>query len=53
MVPSTSEGKRLIAQGAVRLAGEPVAGEELPRAALAGRVIQVGKRRFVRLVDSS
>lgn len=50
LVSSTSEGKRLIAQGAVRLEGQPVAGEELARDDLAGQVVQVGKRRFVRFV---
>jgi tyrosyl-tRNA synthetase len=48
---STSEARRLIAQGAVRLDGEPVSAERLdvPRAELGGRVLQVGKRRFARL----
>ncbi len=49
LVASTSEGKRLVAQGAVRLDGEPVAGESLARADLTGRVLRVGKRRFARL----
>ena len=50
---SASEARRLIKQGGVRLDGEPVAADvlELPREALTGRVLQVGKRRFVRLVD--
>lgn len=51
LVGSSSEGKRLVAQGAVRIDGDPVAGEEVPRAVLVGHVLQVGKRRFVRLVD--
>ena len=48
---SASEARRLIKQGAVRLEGEPLAADllELPRAELEGRVLQVGKRRFVRL----
>jgi tyrosyl-tRNA synthetase len=50
---SSSEARRLIKQGAVRLDGEPVPAEtlELPRADLAGKVLQVGKRRFLQLVD--
>jgi tyrosyl-tRNA synthetase len=48
---SSSEARRLIAQGGVRLDGEAVPGDrlDLPREQLAGRVLQVGKRRFVRL----
>ena len=47
-VASSSEARRLISGGGVRLDGEPVAAFELPRAELAGRVMQVGRRRFVR-----
>jgi tyrosyl-tRNA synthetase len=47
---STSEARRLIAQGGVRLDGSPTAALELPRSTLAGVVVQAGKRRFVRLV---
>ena len=48
---SSSEGRRLIQQGGVRLDGEPVAAEPLDVevATLDGRVLQVGKRRFCRL----
>ena len=35
--------------GGVKLNGEPVAELDLPRAALAGALLQVGKRRFARL----
>ncbi len=48
-VGSTSEARRLIAQGGVKLNGEPAPGLDLPRAALAGALLQVGKRRFARL----
>ena len=48
---STSEARRLIAQGAVKLNGEPVSELDLPRAALLDTVVQAGKRRFVRLRD--
>jgi tyrosyl-tRNA synthetase len=50
-VRSTSEARRLIDQGGVRLDGEVVAELDLPRSALDGRLLQVGKRRFGRLVD--
>jgi tyrosyl-tRNA synthetase len=46
---SRSEARRNIAQGGVRLDGEPVAELDIPAAQLAGRVLQVGKRRFLRL----
>ncbi len=48
---SGSEARRLLAQGAVRLDGEPVADGEMARDALLGRVLKVGKRRFVRLAE--
>lgn len=50
LVASSSEARRLIAQGAVKVDGRAVEGEEAPRVDLEGRVLQVGKRRFVRLV---
>jgi tyrosyl-tRNA synthetase len=48
---SSSEGRRLIQQGGVKLDGEPVAADALDVASsgLEGRVLQVGKRRFCRL----
>jgi tyrosyl-tRNA synthetase len=48
---STSEGRRLLAGGGVKLDGEPVSAITLDVAAgdLAGRVLQVGKRRFAKL----
>lgn len=48
-VASTSEARRLIAQGAVKLDGAPVTQLDLPRARLEGALVQAGKRRFVRL----
>ena len=48
-VASTSEARRLIAQGGVKAEGEPVTELDLPRKALVGKVLQVGKRRFGRL----
>jgi tyrosyl-tRNA synthetase len=48
---STSEARRGISQGAVRLDGEPVAGDvlDVPAGNLHGRVLQMGKRRFARV----
>ncbi len=51
LVSSNSEGRRMLSQGAVKLNGERVTTEELPATDLAGGVLQVGKRRFVRLVS--
>jgi tyrosyl-tRNA synthetase len=48
-VGSTSEARRLLDQGAVRLNGEVVTELDLPRARLNGALLQVGKRRFARL----
>lgn len=47
---SRSEARRLIAQGGVRIDGVPATALDVPAAALAGTVLQVGKRRFVRFV---
>jgi tyrosyl-tRNA synthetase len=49
---STSEARRLIAQGAVRVDGQPVSELDLPRARLEGAVVQAGKRRFVQFKGS-
>ncbi|HEX2162197.1 MAG TPA: tyrosine--tRNA ligase [Thermoleophilaceae bacterium] len=48
---SSSEGRRLLAQGGVKVDGEPFpAGDlDVPAGRLDGAVLQVGKRRFVRL----
>jgi tyrosyl-tRNA synthetase len=48
-VASTSEARRLIAQGGVKLDGEAVTELDLPRADLDGKLLQAGKRRFARL----
>jgi tyrosyl-tRNA synthetase len=48
-VASTSEARRLLAQGGVKLEGEPVSELDLPRDRLAGALLQAGKRRFGRL----
>jgi tyrosyl-tRNA synthetase len=48
-VASTSEARRLIQQGGVKLNGTPAAGLDVGRDALSGALLQVGKRRFARL----
>jgi tyrosyl-tRNA synthetase len=53
LVASTSEGRRLIGQGGLRLDGEPVSELDLPRERLNGAVLQAGKRRFLRLTTSA
>ncbi|MDQ2910313.1 MAG: tyrosine--tRNA ligase [Actinomycetota bacterium] len=47
-VGSTSEARRLISQGGVRVDGEVVGDLDLPRSRLGGALVQAGKRRFVR-----
>jgi tyrosyl-tRNA synthetase len=46
---STSDARRLIGQGGVRIDGEVVDDLDVPRSRLVGAVVQAGKRRFVRL----
>jgi tyrosyl-tRNA synthetase len=48
-IGSTSEARRMIAQGGVRVNGEVVTELDVPREALAGALIQAGKRRFMRV----
>jgi tyrosyl-tRNA synthetase len=45
---STSEARRLIGQGAVKIEGDPVQELDVPRARLEGALVQAGKRRFMR-----
>jgi tyrosyl-tRNA synthetase len=52
-VASTSEARRLIAQGGVRLDDEPLADIEVPAARLDGALLQAGKRRFARVFIGS
>jgi tyrosyl-tRNA synthetase len=49
---STSEARRLIAQGGVKVGGEAVSELDVPRASLSGALVQAGKRRFVRVASS-
>jgi tyrosyl-tRNA synthetase len=53
MASSNADGRRLIEQGGVRLDGRPISDPdaELDPADLTGRVIQVGRRRFVRISE--
>jgi tyrosyl-tRNA synthetase len=48
-IASTSEARRLIQQGGVKVNGDPAGGLDLPRESLSGALLQVGKRRFARL----
>ena len=45
---STSEARRLISQGAVKIDGEVVEDLDVPRGRLVGALVQAGKRRFAR-----
>lgn len=49
LVASGSEARRLIEQGAVKVNGQRVLADEIARSDLVGAVVQVGKRRFVKL----
>lgn len=49
LTTSRGEGRRLIAQGGVRINGEAVSSEEARLSDLRGAILQVGRRRFVRL----
>ena len=48
-VASTSEARRLIQGGGVKVNGAPAAALDVARGELAGALLQVGKRRFARL----
>ena len=52
---STSEARRLLSQGGVKVDGKAIDGGrlEVPMDDLDGRVLQVGKRRFARVVAGS
>jgi tyrosyl-tRNA synthetase len=45
---TTSQARRLIGQGGVRLDGEPVVDLDVARERLRGALLQAGKRQFVR-----
>ena len=50
LASSRGEARRLMKQGGVRIDGEQVEEEEIERTRLAGAILQVGKRKFVRIV---
>ena len=49
---STSEARRLIAQGGVKVDGTVVEELDVPRGSLVDALVQAGKRRFVRLAGA-
>ena len=49
---STSEARRLITQGGVKVGGEVVRALDIDRAILSEATVQAGKRRFVRFRDT-
>ena len=51
LAASGGEARRLISQGAVKLDGQACREPEVARSSLVGSVIQVGKRRFLRILD--
>ena len=53
LVTSTSEGRRMLEQGAVRIDGERFSDQEIAWNQLAGTVVQVGKRRFAKVAGGS
>ena len=53
LAASTTEARRLIDDGAVRVDGTVLTAYDVPREAISGRVVQCGKRRQARFVDES
>lgn len=49
---STSEARRMISQGGVKVNGAAATSLDIPRADLAGALVQAGKRRFVQYLPS-
>lgn len=50
-IPSRGEARRLIAQGGVKLNGQVVSAIDVGRADLAGKLLQAGKRKFIRFTS--
>ena len=53
LVASKSEARRLIDGGGVRLNGEKIATHDVVVSAAGGQILQVGKRKFARIVTSA
>lgn len=53
LVASRSEGRRLIEQGGVKIDKQPVTDWETPITVRDGMILQIGKRRFVKLTLTS
>jgi tyrosyl-tRNA synthetase len=51
LAKSIPEARRLISQGGVKVDGRPVTDVNYPFDAVPGSVLQVGKRRFARVVE--
>jgi tyrosyl-tRNA synthetase len=51
-IGTTSEARRLLGQGAVRVNDDVVTDLDVPRERLAGALLQAGKRRYVRFTSS-
>jgi tyrosyl-tRNA synthetase len=49
LASSRGEARRLLSQGGVRVNGDQVSSEEVPLGDLRGGLLQVGRRRFVRI----
>jgi tyrosyl-tRNA synthetase len=49
LASSRTEARRLLQQGGVKVDGAPIEDESVPADSLMGKVLQVGKRRFVRI----
>jgi tyrosyl-tRNA synthetase len=49
LAASRSEARRLLSQGGVRINGDQISSEEIALTELRGALLQVGKRRYVRL----
>jgi tyrosyl-tRNA synthetase len=53
LVGSTSEARRLVAQGGVKVDGTTATELDVPRSDLSGKVVQAGKRRFARVAKTA
>ena len=53
LVGSTSEARRLVAQGGVKVDGTTATELDVPRSDLSGKVVQAGKRRFARVAETA